>query len=224
MLGYRALMWQSLVTDGNAGVLGDYAPLVWLPRKAALFLFEFHDTDFRAQVPLLPPLPAPQDRDEYLDVHFLVKNREIRKLLDSLTVRPAAKDKGHFGLFGTLAIGHEVYTGYQRVQCWPFTKLLYYGANRQDFVIVRPPGTVPETFVLTPDSVWYCKTLLLFDMQSKTDSGFKEYQCAYVSVLNQMKPRMPDQYEDLRLSGSRVIYEHTSEVFVKFRLMRDVSC
>ena len=196
MLGYRALMWQSLVTDGNAGVLGDYAPLVWLPRKAALFLFEYHDTDFRAQVPLLPPLPAPQDRDEYLDVHFLVKNREIRKLLDSLTVRPAAKDKGHFRLFGTLAIGHEVYTGYQRVQCWPFTKLLYYGAN----------------------------TLLLFDMQSKTDSGFKEYQCAYVSILNQMKPRMPDQYEDLRLSGSRVIYEHTSEVFVKFRLMRDVSC
>ena len=155
-----------------------------------------------------------------------MKNREIRKLLDSLTVRPAAKDKGHFRLFGTLAIGHEVYTGYQRVQCWPFTKLLYYGANRQDFVIVRPPGTVPETFVLTPDSVWYCKTLLLFqvDMQSKTDSGFKEYQCAYVSVLNQMKPRMPDQYEDLRLSGSRVIYEHSSEVFVKFRLMRDVSC
>ena len=134
-------------------------------------------------MPLLPPLPAPQDRDEYLDVHFLVKNREIRKLLDSLTVRPAAKDKGHFRLFGTLAIGHEVYTGYQRVQCWPFTKLLYYGANRQDFVMVRPPGTVPETFVLTPDSVWYCKTLLLFDMQSKTDSGFKEYQCAYVSII-----------------------------------------
>jgi hypothetical protein len=205
-----------LSDDGdNAGILGNYEILVWLPRKTALFLFEYHDKDFRATVPGLPPLPAPQDRDEFLDVHGIVKNEEIRDLLATLTVRDAAKDRGHFRLFGTLAIGHAVHPGAQRVQCWPFEELLYYGANRQDFVLVRPPGTVADSFVATPDSVWYCKVLLLFDVEAETDSGPKEYQCAYVSLLEQQKPREPDAYKDLRLCGSRVVYEQIDEVITR---------
>jgi len=199
----------------NAGILGNYEVLVWLPRKTAIFLFEYHDKDFRATVPGLPPLPAPQDRDEFLDVHGIVENEEIRDLLATLTVRDAAKDRGHFRLFGTLAIGHAVHPGAQRVQCWPFEELLYYGANRQDFVLVRPPGTVADSFAPTPDNVWYCKVLLFFDVEAETDSGPKEYQCAYVSLLEQQKPREPDAYKDLRLCGSRVVYEQIDEVITR---------
>ena len=72
--GYRALRWQSLLSDDYAGTLGDYEIIFFLPRKAALFLFEYHDTDFRVTVPGLPPLPPPQARDAYLDVHRIVRN------------------------------------------------------------------------------------------------------------------------------------------------------
>ncbi len=212
--GYRALLWPSMLSEEgeNAGVLGNYEVLIWLPRKTALFLFEYHDKDFRATVPGLPPLPAPQDRDEYLDVHGIVKNEEIRELLATLTVRDATKDRGHFRLFGTLVIGHVVHPGFQRVQCWPFEKLLYYGANRQDFVLVRPPETVADNFTPTPDNLWYCKVLLFFDVEAETDRDSKEYQCAYVSLLEQQKTREPDAYKDLWLCGSRVVYDLISEV------------
>jgi hypothetical protein len=210
--GYRALLWQSMVSDDYAGILGDYDIIYFLPRKAALFLFEYHDTDFRVTVPGLPPLPAPQARDAYLDVHGIVRNEEITELLATLKKRDAAKDRGHFRLFGTLAIGHKAHPGFQRVQCWPFKDLFYYGANRQDFVLVRPPGTAGAIFTPTPDNLWYCKVLLLFDMEAETDNGPKEYRCAYVSLLEQLKPREPDAYKDLRLCGSRVVYEHTTEV------------
>ena len=210
--GYRGLMWQSLVTSGYAGIMGDYEPLLWLPRKAAIFLFEYHDNDFRGKVPGLPALPVPQDRDQYLDVHAMVDKPELRGLLRTLKERPAMKDSGHFRLFGTLEIGHTVYPGHQRVQCWPFPDLKYYHANRQDYVIVRPPEAAAMGFTPTPDNVWYCKTLLLFDMEADTDSGPKTYQCAYVSLLEQLKARQPDPYAVLKVAGSRVIYEHDPNV------------
>ena len=108
-------MWQSLLTSGYEGVLGDYEPLLWLPRKAAIFLFEYHDNDFRGKVPGLPALPAPQDRDEYLDVHAMLQNPELRALTRTWNVRPAMKDSGPFRLFGTLAIrvGHALHPGFQ---------------------------------------------------------------------------------------------------------------
>ncbi len=36
-------------------------------------------------MPQLPALPAPQDLDEFLDVHALMKNSEITALLGTLT-------------------------------------------------------------------------------------------------------------------------------------------
>ena len=54
-----------------------------------------------------------------------------------------------------------------------------------------------EGFVPTPDNVWYCKTLLLFDIEAEADSGPKEYQCACVSLLEQLLPITPDVYADL---------------------------
>jgi hypothetical protein len=55
-----------------------------LPRKAALLLFEYHDTNFRVTMPGLLPLPAPQTRDAYIDVHGIVRNCEITELLVTL--------------------------------------------------------------------------------------------------------------------------------------------
>jgi hypothetical protein len=51
-----------------------------------------------------------------LHAHVIVRNDEI-ELLATLKMRDAAKDRGHFRLFGTLAIGHMVHPGAQRVQC-----------------------------------------------------------------------------------------------------------
>ena len=125
------------------------------------------------------------------------------------------KGSGHFRVFGTVAIGHELHKGCQRVQCWPFKDMLYYGSNRQDFVFIRPPGLQPGEFQLSPDNVWFCKVLLLFTIQAQTDiDGSKmEFECAYVSVMETMQPRDGDNLSDLRKRGSHVIYEITPKVF-----------
>ena len=52
-----------------------------------------------------------------------------------------------------------------------------------DLVFVRPPGVQPGGFVVTPDSVWYCRVLLLFSASALTDTGSKPFQCALVSTL-----------------------------------------
>jgi hypothetical protein len=36
---------------------------------------------------------------------------------------------------------------------------------------------------LAVDTVWFCKVLLLFAFESRTDSGIKLHQCAFVSVM-----------------------------------------
>ena len=63
-----------------------------------------------------------------LYAHGIVRNDEI-ELMDTLKARDAAKDRGHFRLFGTLAISHMAHPGAHRVQIWQFKVLLYYGAK-----------------------------------------------------------------------------------------------
>ena len=41
----------------------------------------------------------------------------------------------------------------------------------------------PGGFVVTPDSVWYCRVLLLFSASALTDTGSKPFNCALVSTL-----------------------------------------
>ena len=52
-----------------------------------------------------------------------------------------------------------------------------------DLVLVRPPGVQPAEFVLTPDSVWHCRVLLLFSASALTDHGSKSFDCALMSTL-----------------------------------------
>jgi hypothetical protein len=76
----------------------------------------------------------------------------------------------------------------------------------KDYIIILTAAA--QGFVPTSDNVWYCQTLFLFDMEAEMDTRPKEYQCAYVSILEQLKLRLPDMYSDLLGSRSRVIYEH----------------
>ena len=58
-------------------------------------------------------------------------------------------------------------------------------SNRQDFVFIRPPGISHGAFQLRMDNVWFCKILLLFQVESETDVGQKRHSCAFVSVLEE---------------------------------------
>ena len=90
--------------------------------------------------------------------------------------------KGHFCLFNCLVLGNIKYGGVQRIYSEPFSKRLFHSRNRQDFVLVRP-GIMPGEFVLSPDSVYYCRVQLLFSFSSMTDTGVQPFDCALVSVL-----------------------------------------
>ena len=49
--------------------------------------------------------------------------------------------------------------------------------------MVRPPGIEPGWFVVSPDSVWYARVLLLFSASAATDTGSKSFDCAFVSTM-----------------------------------------
>ena len=54
---------------------------------------------------------------------------------------------------------------------------------RLDLVMIRPPGINNGAFVVSPDSVWYARVLLLFSASALTDTGSKSFECALVSTL-----------------------------------------
>ena len=179
-LGWGALTWTETSSRGECR-FGPHPVLRHLSKKVANFLHEYHGDQFDSIA--LPVLPSKRSA---LDVHSMLGPVEIALLLRRLYLQPAMKDMGHFRLFGTLQIGHTTYPGFQRVQCWPFPELRYYGSNREDLVFIRPPGV--EAFVLSPESVWYCRVRLLFTLSVKVDTGKDpvEMQCAFVSVCEEI--------------------------------------
>ncbi len=52
-----------------------------------------------------------------------------------------------------------------------------------DLVMIRPQGIDNGAYVVTPDSVWYARVLLLFSASAATDTGSKSFDCALVSTL-----------------------------------------
>ena len=70
--GYDALDYRR-IKHGDAGKLGNYPILSYLPDKFARFLYEFHA--FRFESLDLPPLPA--DRSDF-DVHEALKDEQVR--------------------------------------------------------------------------------------------------------------------------------------------------
>ncbi len=95
----------------------------------------------------------------------------------------SAQHKGHFSLFNCLVLGHTKYRGVQRVYCHPFPTKMFYGSHRIDPVMIRPPGIDNGAFVVSPESVWYARVLLLFSASAMTDTGSKSFDCALVSTM-----------------------------------------
>ncbi len=80
-------------------------------------------------------------------------------------------------------LGHTKYYEVQLVYCNPFPAKPFYGSHRMDLVMIRPPGLYHGAFVVSPDSVWYARVLLLFSATSQTDTWSKTFYCALVSTL-----------------------------------------
>ena len=108
---------------------------------------------------------------------------QVDALLKTLELQESAQRKGHFALFNCLVIGHTKYKGVQRVYCNPFPAKTFHGCHRLDLVMIRPPGIDNGAFVVSPDSVWYARVLLLFSASAMKDTGFKSFECAPVSML-----------------------------------------
>jgi hypothetical protein len=181
-LGYAGLWWIQAV-QGSGGPLGEYKELCYLSKKVANFLHEFHADLFASlSLPLLPV-----DRSNF-DVHSSLNSFQVASLLERLELQDATRGKGHFRLFGSVDIGHVLYPGVQRVHCWPFKELLFYGCNRQDLVFIRPPG-VGLDFIVTPSSVWYARVKLLFNMSVETDMDppTRHFECALLSLCYNYK-------------------------------------
>jgi len=70
-IGYAALKWEA-VLQGSCGTLGLYPEIALLPRKTAIFLFEYHGPKFKNV--LLPRLPTDRSRT---DVHALLKDEQV---------------------------------------------------------------------------------------------------------------------------------------------------
>ena len=116
-------------------------------------------------------------------IHFIRIILQVDALLKTLELHGSAQRKGHFSLFNCLVIGHTKYKGVQRVNCNPFPAKPFHGSHRLDVVMIRPPGIDNGAFVVSPDSVWYARVLLLFSASAMTDTGSKTFECARVSTL-----------------------------------------
>ncbi len=88
-------------------------------------------------------------------------------------------------LLNTLAIRHTKHANEQYISCWPFAVKKLRGTNHQDFAFIRPPGILHGAFELRVDNILFCKVLLLFQVESQSDLGWKRHLCAFVSVLQE---------------------------------------
>jgi hypothetical protein len=87
---------------------------------------------------------------------------QVTALLQKLELQVSAQRKGHFPLFNCLVLGHTKYKGVQRVYCNPFPSKMFHGSHRMDPVMIRPSGIDNGAFVVSPESVWYAETMLVY--------------------------------------------------------------
>ena len=116
-------------------------------------------------------------------MHIIRIMFQVVALLATLELQDSPKRKGHFALYNCLVLGHTKYSGIQRVYCNLFLAKLFHGSRRMELVMILPQGINNGAFVVTPDSVWYARVLLLFSASAATDTGSKSFDCALVSTL-----------------------------------------
>jgi hypothetical protein len=124
---------------------------------------------------------------------------QVSALLQTLELQDSAQHKGHFALYNCLVLGHTEFPGVpvQRIYCNPFPAKTFYGSHRLDPVMIRPPGIDHGAFVVSPETVWYARVLLLFSASAQTDTGSKSFDCALVSTM--------ETYDDPE-NGCNMIY------------------
>jgi hypothetical protein len=98
-------------------------------------------------------------------------------------MQDSATRKGHFALFNCLVLGHTKYNGVQLVYCNPFPAKTFHGSHCLDLVMIRPQGVDNGGLIVSPETVWYARVLLLFSASAATDTGSKSFECALVSIL-----------------------------------------
>ncbi len=109
----------------------------------------------------------------------------------------SAQHKGRFALYNCLVLGHTEFPGVQRIYCNPFPAKTFYGSHRLDPVMIRPPGIDHGAFVVSQETVWYARVLLLFLTSAQTDTGSKSFDCELVSTM--------ETYDDTE-NGCNMIY------------------
>ena len=110
-----------------------------------------------------------------------------RALLDTLRLHQSNNNQGNIFIYSTLLIGHTKHQGRMLVSSWPFLPKKSQQTNRQDMVFIRPPGISDGVFQLRMDNIWFCKLLLLFKINTMTDTGMQQHECAFVSALEEYK-------------------------------------
>ncbi len=49
--------------------------------------------------------------------------------------------------------------------------------------MIRPPGIEPGRLVVSPDSVWYARVLLIFSASAAVDTGSNSFDCDLFSTM-----------------------------------------
>jgi hypothetical protein len=98
---------------------------------------------------------------------------------------------GHISLYTTLLTGNVKHPGQMLISCWQMTPKKLQQTNRQDWVFISPLGISEGAVQLQIDNIWFCRLLLLFTIETKTDAGMMKHACAFVSVLVEYH-RRPD--------------------------------
>ena len=59
----------------------------------------------------------------------------------------------------------------------------FHCSHRLDMIMIRQQDIDNGAFIVSPDTVWYARVLLLFSASAMTDTGSKSCECALVSTL-----------------------------------------
>ncbi len=148
-----------------------------------------------------------------------LSNLQNRGLLDTLRKLKSSGGSSEIVVFNTLAIGHTKHPHEQRISSWQFNFFLR-GSNCQDYVFIRPPGISHGAFELRMDNVWFCKVLLLFQVESNTDVGLKRHSCAFVTVLEEYSgPRRLGTLKRLLMLLSTLIIFRLHKILIDVRIL-----
>ena len=59
----------------------------------------------------------------------------------------------------------------------------FHGSHCLDMIMIRQQDIDNGAFIVSPDTVWYARVLLLFSASAMTDTGSKSFECALVLML-----------------------------------------